>query len=181
MFLQTQQELALGSRFKMLSERLYEIANAVYRHVGVDLDAHWFPVLRYLQVRGPASVTEIAAAIGQTHSAVSQLASKLQRGGWVVRKADRADGRRSVIELSTAGEQRLAGLGPVWCAIRRGAHAALMRSGGSLPQALACFEADIVEDRVLREIIAEHARLTAAKSVVVPYQPALREHFYRIN
>src|SRR5215831_4057092 len=100
MFLQTQQELALGSRFKMLSERLYEIANAVYRHVGVELDAHWFPVLRYLHVKGPASVTEIATAIGQTHSAVSQLATKLRRSGWIVRKADRADARRSVIDLT---------------------------------------------------------------------------------
>src|ERR1700756_5589092 len=102
MFLQAQGELALGSRFRMLSERLYAIANEVYRKLGVDLDAHWFPVLRYLQVKGPANVTEIAAAIGQTHSAVSQLATKLQRGGWIARSADRSDRRRSVIDLSTA-------------------------------------------------------------------------------
>lgn len=181
MFLQTQGELALGSRFKMLSERLYEIANSAYRAVGVDLDAHWFPVLRYLQVKGPAPVTEIAAAIGQTHSAVSQLAARLQRSGWIVRKSDRTDGRRSVLELGTAGEQRLGGLGPIWCAIRRGAQAAVQRSAGDLVQALGQFEAEIWDERVLREILAEHARLAAMQPVVVPYRPALREHFYRIN
>lgn len=182
MFLQTQRELALGSRFKSLSERLYEIANAAYRAAGVELDAHWFPVLRYLQVRGPASVTEIASAIGQTHSAVSQLAAKLQRGGWISRRADRHDGRRSVIELSAAGDERLAGLGPIWCAIRRGAQAAVARaSAANLADALANFESDIFDARVLDEILAEHARLVAAEPVVVPFKAALREYFHRIN
>ena len=51
MFLQSQAELALGSRFKALSESLYGIANAAYRATGVELDAHGFPVLRYLQVK----------------------------------------------------------------------------------------------------------------------------------
>ena len=54
MFLQSQGELALGSRFKALSESLYGVANAAYRATGVALDAHGFPVLRYLQVKGPA-------------------------------------------------------------------------------------------------------------------------------
>src|SRR5437868_1376913 len=107
MFLAAQAELALGSRFKAISENLYAIANSAYRQAGVELDAHWFPVLRYLQVKGPASVSTIAASIGQTHSAVSQLAAKLQRAGWITRKTDRADARRSVLNLSAEGERRL--------------------------------------------------------------------------
>ena len=63
MFLHSQGELALGSRFKAVSESLYAAANEAYRASGVDIDAHWFPVLRYLQVKGPATVTEIATAI----------------------------------------------------------------------------------------------------------------------
>src|SRR6185369_898555 len=123
MFLQAQGELALGSRFKALSESMYGVANEAYRATGVVLDAHGFPVLRYLQVKGPA-------AVGQTHSAVSQSASKLQRAGWLVRKSDRGDGRRSLLALSAEGERRLQSLGPIWCAIRRGAQAAVKRSSG---------------------------------------------------
>ena len=181
MFLQSQGELALGSRFKALSESLYGVANAAYRATGVALDAHGFPVLRYLQVKGPAAVGDIAAAIGQTHSAVSQSASKLQRGGWLVRRADRGDGRRSVLDLSVEGERRLGKLGPVWCAIRRGAQAAVRRSGGPLLDGLGKLEGDLAEGAVLREILAEHARLSAAKPVVRPFRAEWREHFYRIN
>ena len=181
MFLQSQAELALGSRFKALSESLYGIANAAYRAAGVDIDAHWFPVLRYLQVKGPAGVSEIAAAIGQTHSAVSQLATKLQRAGWIVRRTDRADARRSVLDLSAEGERRLGGMGPIWYAIRRGAHAAVMRSDGPLLDALGKLEGDLGAGRVLREIVTQHARLRAAKPEVKAYRREWREHFFRIN
>lgn len=181
MFLQSQAELALGSRFKALSESLYGIANASYRAAGIALDAHWFPVLRYLQVKGPAGVGEIATAIGQTHSAVSQLAGKLQRAGWITRKGDRGDARRSVLDLSAEGERRLGGMGPIWYAIRRGAAAAVARSGGALLDALSKLEADIGSGRVQREILAEHARLRAATPLIQPFRREWRDHFHRIN
>jgi DNA-binding MarR family transcriptional regulator len=150
MFLQAQGELALGSRFKALSESMYGVANEAYRATGVVLDAHGFPVLRYLQVKGPAAVGDIAAAIGQTHSAVSQSASKLQRTGWLVRKSDRGDGRRSLLALSAEGERRLQSLGPIWCAIRRGAQAAVKRSSGSLLDGLGKLETELANGNVLR-------------------------------
>jgi DNA-binding MarR family transcriptional regulator len=181
MFLHSQGELALGSRFKALSESLYGIANAAYRAAGVDLDAHWFPVLRYLQVKGPAGVSEIAMAIGQTHSAVSQLASKLQRSGWIARRSDRGDARRSVLDLSAEGERRLAGMGPIWYAIRRGAAAAVARSSGALLGSLSKLEGEIASGRIQQEILDEHARLRAAKPQVQPFRSEWREHFLRIN
>jgi len=181
MFLPSQSELALASRFKAVSESLYDIANAAYAAACIDLDAHWFPVLRYLQVRGPASVSEIAVKIGQTHSAVSQLAAKLRRSGWISRRTDRTDRRRSVLDLSTDGERKLGGLGPIWCAIRRGARAAVERNDGSLLRALDKLESDFADGRVLREILAEYARLQEARPSVKPFRREWRGHFYRIN
>lgn len=181
MFLQSQAELALGSRFKALSEHCYRIANAAYRALGIELDAHWFPVLRYVQVKGPDTVTRIADAIGQTHSAVSQLATRLVRAGWLVRRLDRGDARRSLLDLSPAGERRLAQMGPVWTAIRRATSALLARHAGDLGTALAALERELSDERVLQDILARHARLVAAPVEIVPFKPALRDHFYRIN
>ncbi|MEO5559056.1 MAG: bifunctional helix-turn-helix transcriptional regulator/GNAT family N-acetyltransferase [Dokdonella sp.] len=181
MFLHSQAELALGSRFKAVSESLYAIANATYRANGIDLDAHWFPVLRYLQVKGPASVTEIATAIGQSHPAVSQLASKLRKKGWLTRRTDRSDARRGVLELSLEAERKLDRLGLVWCAIRRGAGAAATRGYGSLLDTLAAFEADIASGELAADILVRHERLRAASVQILPYQPPLANHFERIN
>jgi DNA-binding MarR family transcriptional regulator/GNAT superfamily N-acetyltransferase len=180
-FLHSQGELALGSRFKAVSESLYAIANAAYRANGVDFDAHWFPVLRYLQVRGPASVTEIASAIGQSHPAVSQLAAKLRAAGWITRRTDRADARRGVLELSADAERKLDRLGPLWCAIRRGAGAAASRERGSLLDTLVAFENDIASDRIAGDIAAQHERLRNAPVEIRPYEPKWAAHFERIN
>ncbi|MBA8889475.1 DNA-binding MarR family transcriptional regulator/GNAT superfamily N-acetyltransferase [Dokdonella fugitiva] len=181
MFLHGQGELALGSRLKAVSESLYAAANVAYRETGHDLDAHWFPVLRYLQVRGPASVTEIAAAIGQTHPAVSQLAAKLRAQGWITRRADRSDARRGVLELSADAERKLDRLGPVWCAIRRAAAAAAARGGGTLLDALGAFEADIASGRLAADIRSHHARLKKAKIDIAPYRSDWAPHFERLN
>ena len=181
MFLRSQAELALGSRLKAISESLYAAANAAYRDAGVDIDAHWFPVLRYLHVKGPASVTEIAAAIGQTHPAVSQLAAKLRKKGWITRRTDKADARRGVLELTADSERKLDRLGPVWCAIRRGARAAALRGKGSLIDALTSFENDVASGRLAAEIAAERDRVLAAKVEIRPFRAQWAVHFERIN
>jgi DNA-binding MarR family transcriptional regulator/ribosomal protein S18 acetylase RimI-like enzyme len=181
MFLHSQGELALGSRFKAVSESLYAAANEAYRASGVEFDAHWFPVLRYLHVKGPATVTEIAAAIGQTHPAVSQLAAKLRKSGWLTRRTDKADARRGVLELSAEAERKLDRLGPVWCAIRRAARAAALRGQGTLIDALGNFENDIASGRLAAEIATERARVLGAEIEVRSYRPEWAIHFDRIN
>jgi DNA-binding MarR family transcriptional regulator/GNAT superfamily N-acetyltransferase len=180
-FLHSQGELALGSRFKAISESLYAIANSAYRDAGVDIDAHWFPVLRYLHVKGPATVTEIAAEIGQTHPAVSQLAAKLRKAGWITRRTDKADARRGVLELTSEGEKKLDKLGPVWCAIRRGARAAALRGQGSLIDALGAFENDIASGRLAAEVACERERVLAATVEIHPFRRDWATHFDRIN
>ena len=181
MFLHTQGELAIASRFKAISESLYATANAAYRDAGVDIDAHWFPVLRYLHVKGPATVTEIAVEIGQTHPAVSQLAAKLRKAGWITRRTDKADARRGMLELTAEAERKLDTLGPVWCAIRRGARAAALRGQGSLIDALGAFERDIASGRLAAEIARERERVLAATVEVHPFRPEWAPHFDRIN
>ena len=181
MFLHSQAELALGSRFKAISESLYAAANGAYRASGVDFDAHWFPVLRYLHVKGPATVTEIATAIGQTHPAVSQLAAKLRKAGWITRRTDKADARRGVLDLTAEAERKLDRLGPVWCAIRRAARAAALRGQGTLIDAIASFERDIASGRLAAEIAAERERVLAAEVEIHPYRPEWAVHFERIN
>jgi DNA-binding MarR family transcriptional regulator/predicted GNAT family N-acyltransferase len=180
-FLHSQGELALGSRFKAVSESLYAAANEAYRASGVDIDAHWFPVLRYLHVKGPATVTKIAAAIGQTHPAVSQLAAKLRKSGWLTHRTDKADARRGMLELSAEAERKLDRLGPVWCAIRRAARAAALRGQGTLIDALASFENDIANGRLAAEIAAERKRVLAAEIEIHAYRSEWAVHFDRIN
>jgi N-acetylglutamate synthase-like GNAT family acetyltransferase/DNA-binding MarR family transcriptional regulator len=48
---------------------------------------------------------EIAQSIGQSHASVSQIIKKMKKKGLITEVEDKADGRRSVVELSAKGKQ----------------------------------------------------------------------------
>jgi len=182
MYLPSLAQLALGSRLKSLSDHFYAAVDEVYRACGAGVESRWFPVLRFLWEHGETTVSDVAAAIGQTHSAVSQLADKLVDAGLVERRKDAQDGRRSLLSLTGKGQQALSALGPIWVAVRRGIVRSLGEEGlVTLLSALAATEQALRERPVVEAMLAEHAALAAAKLEVVPYEPALKADFYRLN
>ncbi|HEY4293777.1 helix-turn-helix domain-containing GNAT family N-acetyltransferase [Luteibacter sp.] len=181
MYLSSLRELALGSRLKALSDQFYTAVDEVYRACGAGIESRWFPVMRYLRDVGPTTVTDMALAIGQTHSAVSQLADRLVEAGMVVRRRDPHDGRRSVLGLTDAGERALGALGPVWLAIRRGMAQALGPHGLIMLEAIDDCEKALLDRPLVPAILEQRAALTRASVEVVPFDPALRDHFRRLN
>jgi len=65
-------------------------------------------MLSELAVRPSLGVTEIAEAIGVDQPRASRLVQDATDAGLIIRKPDPRDGRRSVVELSTAGREHLA-------------------------------------------------------------------------
>ena len=181
MYLASLGKLALGSRLKALSDHFYGAADEVYQTLGASIESRWMPVLRYLWDNGPSSVTDVAEAIGQTHSAVSQLSDKLVRAGMVRRRRDPADGRRTVLLLTDKAHASLAELGPIWCAVRRGVSTSLEEHAVQLLSAIEACERALQQRPVAEAILAEHAAIKATPLQIVPYAPELREHFYRLN
>ena len=181
MYLASLAELALGSRLKALSDQCYSAVDEAYRACDAAIEARWFPVLRYLWEHDAATVTEVAGAIGQTHSAVSQLCGPLMRAGLLTRRTDSRDRRRSRLSLTAKGRKAMAGMGLAWCAVRRGVVASLGAHAQTLLAALTEAEAALRERPLAPAILAEQAALAEAELEIVPFEPALRAHFRRLN
>jgi len=171
MYLSSLRELALGSRLKALSDQFYTAVDEVYRACGAGIESRWFPVMRYLRDVGPTTVTDMALAIGQTHSAVSQLADRLVEAGMVVRRRDPHDGRRSVLALTDAGERALGALGPVWLAIRRGMAESLGPHGMTMLAAIDDCEQALRERPLVAAVIYNrlHARMPLGIDATIRY------------
>jgi ribosomal protein S18 acetylase RimI-like enzyme len=170
--------LALGSRLKSLSDRLYAEADQAYQARGSAVQGRWFPVLRLLADRGPQPVGAIAEAIGQSHSAVSQLADKLTSGGWLRAVADPADRRRRCLGLTPRAEQALREVRPTWRAM---ADVLGARTQGVDVLGVLDRLESVLEPSLARAFIERSAELDRAAVRVVPFAPALREHFHRLN
>lgn len=172
--------LALGSRLRAVSEQLYGMADAAYAASGLDIEARWFPILRILHDRGAQSVGDLAEAAGLTHSAISQLANRLVRGGWVRSRKSRADGRVRELMLTAKAEAALRKAKPLWLALRDELEARCASGGVDVMAAVRHLEGML--DASMVEAVSERARGYGAAAVeIVPFRPALREHFYRLN
>lgn len=172
--------LALGSRLRALSERLYALADEVYAKHGIAMQGRWFPALRLLHDRGPSTVGEIAEAIGQTHSAVSQMADKLAREGWLVSTPDAKDRRVRRVALSARAHAALRDAKPAWRAIEE---VLAQRSAAAGIDVLGSLEqlAGILDDSLGEAIVARTTALRRSAVRVVPFSAAMRDHFYTLN
>ena len=141
--------LTLGSRLRRITDSIYMQADEVYRHAGTDFQAAWFPVIFLLADQGVMGVKELAEQSRQTHSAVSQLLTRLAKKGYV-EKVNNADGRRSDFQLSDAGDALVVKLQPVWGAFIEAIDEMLSHSSHDIVAAVADFEEKLIPDGLLR-------------------------------
>jgi GNAT superfamily N-acetyltransferase/DNA-binding MarR family transcriptional regulator len=104
--------MALGSRLRRLADILTSDAGEVFALYHVDLDARWFPVFYTLTLKGEAAITELAADIGQSHPAVSQVVRQMTKAGVVETAKAAADSRKTLVRLTDAGRATAERLAP---------------------------------------------------------------------
>jgi DNA-binding MarR family transcriptional regulator/GNAT superfamily N-acetyltransferase len=169
--------LLLGSRLRKVSEALYAGVDEVYRRAGVDLPSRCFPILFLLRDHGRLGISELAAKLGQTHPAVSQMSRKLLRHRVVKESPDPKDDRRRLLSLSGHGRAVMERLEPVWKAIV--AAAADLEADHPLSRHLTAVD-QALEARGFAARI--RARLEGASAVeVIPFERRYAADFKRLN
>jgi DNA-binding MarR family transcriptional regulator/ribosomal protein S18 acetylase RimI-like enzyme len=172
--------LALASRLRALSERFYNVVDEVYQRSELPVEARSFALLRLLSERGAASVGEIASAIGQTHSAVSQMADRLVRQGVLETQSDSADQRRRQLRLSAITQQQLRLAKPLWRAIEETLAA---RGAAAKVDVLGALNGmdTMLDGQLAQDILATHQRHARAHLRIEAFTPERREHFLHLN
>lgn len=112
---------ALGARLRRLSERIDRDAGRLYAELDVRFEQRWFGVFNQLVLNGPRTVGDLAAALGVTHVAVSQVRQALVAEGLVAEDRDPRDGRSRVLRLTDEGAALAGRLTPVWDALAEAA------------------------------------------------------------
>ena len=131
---------AFGTRLRRLSERLDREVQALYREHDSAFQPRWFAVVSALREKEVLSVGELAALIGITHAAVSQLRGELLEAGLVRARPDPADARRQLLELSPHGKRVVTKLQPLWQAIAAATQALVAANAPGLLDDLARIE-----------------------------------------
>jgi DNA-binding MarR family transcriptional regulator len=157
---------AFGTRLRRLSERMDKDVRELYRAHGLDFEPSWFPVFSALSDVGPLSVGELASHMRITHAAVSQIRGKLLKAGLVRVRADAADQRRQMLQLTAKGRALVARLRPLWRAIAETTDTLCRENAALLLQQLGALEAALdrrslgerVNDRIARRTPRERKK-----------------------
>lgn len=77
---------------------------ALIEAAGTDIDRALFPLLVYIERRGPVGVGDLADTVGRDYTTVSRQVAKLERQGYVKRRTSRADSRVNEASVTAKGK-----------------------------------------------------------------------------
>lgn len=169
--------LSLGSRFKRLSDALYQEMAHFYQSQHIEFDPGNFPLVHYLATHGTADIGSMAKHLGISQAAVSQKAAALAKAGLVHIGSSKKDRRKSEMQLTEKGRTLVTLLAPSWDIVRRVVSNQLGEDGMPLLRTLKKLE-DSVETGALRNEL-QHALKNNVK--IVPFSKKNATHFDRLN
>jgi DNA-binding MarR family transcriptional regulator/predicted GNAT family N-acyltransferase len=175
-------KMAIGSRLRMLTERITSDASEIYSLYGLDFKPKWFPVLFALAEGEAKTITNIAREIGHTHPSVSNIVKEMSSKKLIRVIADKSDKRRTKITLSNYGKTVYAKF-VTECAtdVAAAVEEVSRQSPHDLWKAIADWEELLTAKSMLQRV--KEIRLAREADVVriVAYESQYQEVFRRLN
>jgi DNA-binding MarR family transcriptional regulator len=106
-FIERQGPAFLAHILRRLADDLIQGAKEWYPSVGVTAPPRTISTLLALEEQGPLGVTELAGVLRQSHTLVIVWIRELTRLSLVRSKSDPADGRRTIVVLTSKGRREL--------------------------------------------------------------------------
>lgn len=173
--------MAIGSRLRMLTEKVTEDAAAIYALYRTDLQPKWFPVFYILAEEGAKTITEIAREIGHSHPSVSKIVGEMAAHGLVTEQKDKADGRRNCIGLSAQGAAVAQKTKEQFRDVENAITELSAQATHDLWQAIGEWEYLLEQKSLLRRVQEQQRKRTKQEVQVVAYKPEYRDAFKSLN
>lgn len=174
-------KVALGSRLRLLTEKITVDAAQIYASYGIDMQPKWFPVFYVLSAGEAKPITAIAREIGHSHPSVSKIITEMSKAGYVIEKKGDADGRRNVVQLSSKGKEITAKIQDQYTDVNKAIEEISAQTSNDLWQAIEEWEY-LLEQKTLLGRVLEHKKLRESSSVqIIDYLPVYQQAFKSLN
>jgi DNA-binding MarR family transcriptional regulator len=125
--------------FRLLRQVMEDDIARIYQDAGMeDFKTSWVMEILRLQARGPMTISELAASVHRTHSALSQKVAAMRAAG-LVETTQGADARSKTVALTPRAQEIASRLAAEW----RATEAAIARLEEEIPYPLSRVVADI--------------------------------------
>lgn len=174
-------KVALGSRLRMLTEKITEDAAQIYKLYNIDMQPKWFPVFYVLSQGETKPITTIAKEIGHSHPSVSKIISEMSAAGYVTEKKDKTDGRRNVVKLSAKGKEVTSRIQDQYTDVGKAIDELSAQSRNDLWKAVEEWEFLLEQKDLLHRVTEQKKQRESSKVQIVDYQPSYKQAFKALN
>ncbi|SKC54509.1 bifunctional helix-turn-helix transcriptional regulator/GNAT family N-acetyltransferase [Ohtaekwangia koreensis] len=174
-------KLALGSRLRMLTERITDDAAQIYKLYNIELQPKWFPVFYVLSQGENKTITAIAKEIGHSHPSVSKIITEMSDKGYVTERKDKADGRTNIVSLSPKGKTITEKIAVQYTDVNNAIEEILAQTRHDLWQAIEEWEFLLEQKNLLRRVHEQKKKRESRKVKIVDYQPKYQKAFRDLN
>ncbi|MFL9484800.1 GNAT family N-acetyltransferase [Chitinophagaceae bacterium LWZ2-11] len=174
-------KMAVGSRLRLLTEKITEDAASIYELYDVQLQPKWFPVFYVLSQGEEKTITAIAQEIGHSHPSVSKIINEMSKKGLVAEKKDKSDGRRNLVSLSKKGQEITLKIQDQYVDVENAIEEISAQASHDLWKAIEEWEF-LLEQKSLLRRVKEQQKLRESSNVkIVDYEPKYQKAFKVLN
>lgn len=174
-------KMAIGSRLRMLTDRITTDAAGIYQLYGVDIKSKWFPVLYALSGGEEKTITGIAKEIGQTHPSVSNIVKEMAAGKLIRIVADKMDKRRTTITLSPQGRKVCIKLTEACDDVATVVEEISTATRHDLWRAIGEWEEQLAQKGLLERVKEARKARESQEVQIIPYEPCHQPVFRSLN
>ncbi len=180
-FFDTVGKLALGSRLRLLTEKITDDAAQIYKLYGIDMHPKWFPVFYILSTGEAMTITAIAREIGHSHPSVSKIITEMAKQGLVKEKKDKTDGRRNMVCLSAKGMEVTEKIQDQYTDVNAAIEELSAVTRNDLWKAIEEWEFLLEQKALFRRVQEQKKTRESGNVKVVAYQPKYQQAFKALN
>ena len=171
---------AIGSRLRMLTNRITDDAAKIYTLYDIEMQPKWFPVFYALSDGDDKTITGIAQEIGHSHPSVSKIISEMTKAG-LIEKKDNSDGRRSMVGLSEKGLSYKEKIQDQYTDVEYAIKALNTQAANDLWKAIEEWEFLLEQKPLLRRVTEQKKQRESNAVQITDFQPEYASAFKQLN
>ncbi len=173
-------KMAIGSRMRLLTARLAEDVNNIYKLYEIDFSPKWFPVFFALAEEGKQKITEIATYIGHSQPSVTKIVKEMTTAGLCAHFKS-SDKRQNTVGLTAKGIALSVQILPQYEDTHAAVETLMAEANHDLWEAIQEWEM-LLEKKSLFDRVKEEKRRRESKQIkIIPYQDKYLSDFKSIN
>lgn len=173
-------KMAIGSRLRLLTDKITTDAADIYKLYNIDLQPKWFPVFHTL-TQGNFTITEMAQQIGHSHPSVSKIVTEMAKSGLIIEKKDKEDGRKNVVSLSKKGRELSEKIKDQYADVTAAVEAISNEAQHDLWRAIEEWEFLLNRKGLLQYVQEQKKQRESKKVKIIPYKPIYADAFRKFN